>query len=157
MTNEELMQPRFKVIAIYPQMNFKVGDILTTSKQIPQDSIGIFIDHVTEYAWVYTPNDYPHLFKKLEWWEGRKEEDMPKYIKFEWNGKVDEVRKVKEWLREKEWDKTKSTPINGFTHQSDFDSELFPRVSLNGWIPSTEEEWISFETTNKTNIQNQNK
>jgi hypothetical protein len=35
-----------------------------------------------ERTWLSTYFDkYPHLFRKLEWWEERKENDMPDYLK----------------------------------------------------------------------------
>jgi hypothetical protein len=66
MTNEELMLPRFNVIADYPNSSFDIGDILEQDEK-----------HKTNY-WVklqlYTsryPDKYPNIFRKLEWWEER--------------------------------------------------------------------------------------
>jgi hypothetical protein len=78
MTVEELLIPRFKVIADYPTMdrngNYMVGDILTDNGKtavLKQNGDAVFV-----CEW----KKYPHLFKKLEWWEERNIEDMPKYI-----------------------------------------------------------------------------
>lgn len=62
MTREELIAPRWKQVFSWPYMgeNYKVGKIHQ------EDGI------VTKY---------PHLFQKLEWYEDRKPEDMPQYIK----------------------------------------------------------------------------
>jgi hypothetical protein len=65
MTTEELLDPRVKIVAKYPDMVNKVGDMLT----------GKAIDCE------YLANECPHLFRKLSWWEGRKPEDMPEYVK----------------------------------------------------------------------------
>lgn len=61
MNAKELLIPRFEVIADYPNSTYKVGEI--------------FHAVVPDYA------KYPHLFKPLNWWEYRKEEEMPKKVK----------------------------------------------------------------------------
>ena len=63
MSPKELIKPRFEVIADYPKSIFKIGEI---------------IENGNEFSY-YT--DYPHLFKKLNWWENRKENEMPSYLK----------------------------------------------------------------------------
>ncbi len=64
MTAAELMQPRYEVIAEYPSCHHEKGSI---------------VDNVTEYMEAFF-NKYPHLFRKLNWWEYRKVEDMPKRL-----------------------------------------------------------------------------
>lgn len=63
MTQEELLRPRYKVIAQYPFSSHPNGEIIKATTG------GTYFDQ------------YPHIFKKLEWWEDRKPEDMPEYIK----------------------------------------------------------------------------
>lgn len=89
MTREELLKPRYKVIADYPRSNFNIGDIWpdvaaewTTKEQI---------DYTLEEM-----SKYPSLFKKLEWWEEREPEDMPEYLKH-YDG---EVVKVEAWTKD---------------------------------------------------------
>lgn len=90
MTPEELLKPRYKVIADYPGTCFEIGEIIqwddrTTETQrralIIQSSAGHGIK--TEIA-----DKYPHLFQKLEWWQERKPEDLPAYVKWPHNGLV---------------------------------------------------------------------
>ena len=72
MTKEELLKPRWKVIADYPGMLYEVGDI------IPAYDNGVaYIVEGDSYSMI----DFPALFKKLEWWEERTQEQMPEYIK----------------------------------------------------------------------------
>ncbi len=85
MTPSELLQPRYKCIADYPGSHFEIGDILIQDK-----------NHKNNY-WIednlYTeryPNNYPHLFKKLEWWEDKEEIKMPRYLKFK-SGLIEKV------------------------------------------------------------------
>jgi hypothetical protein len=80
MTVEELLKPRVKIIAPWPICSKhtkpedvpKVGQIfyLEADGSISNDSIVV--------KRVY---DYPHLFKKLNWWEDRSPEEMPEYVK----------------------------------------------------------------------------
>ena len=147
MTNEELMIPRFRVIADYPNNNFKVGDILYAHHNKPYNNDNvctkdkIFDGYTSKWIDLSEVKKHSHLFQEISWWEGRNEEDMPKYLKFVWKGKIDEARKVEKWLYDNF--KDRSNP-NGFTHQSSVDDTLFPRVSLNGWTPATEEEYNHF-------------
>ena len=79
MTVEQLMQPRYKVIADYPNSIYKIGEIV---QQFGKDFFN------TAFF-----EKYPQLFSKLEWWQDRKPEDMPRYIKDKNGIKVYEVYK----------------------------------------------------------------
>ena len=84
---KQLNTIRYKVIADYPNSRLEIGEILTKYKFESSDT-GMY---------VYTTNleiplrginikpdwaeNYPHLFRKLEWWEDREVEDMPQYLK----------------------------------------------------------------------------
>lgn len=79
MIPEELLKPRFKVIADYPDSPFVDGQILVTR-------VGNFGKQVFDIYrqfgnddFVY-PESYPHLFKKLAYYEDRNIKDLPKYI-----------------------------------------------------------------------------
>ena len=68
MTTEELLKPRYLVIADYPGM----------------DDDGYYIGQVKENIaenYCKLLDKYPHLFRRLEWWEMRDEKDMPEYVK----------------------------------------------------------------------------
>lgn len=85
MTPKEIMKPRWKIIAAIPFKEeddfWKVGEILDRDWGWHGDDEDGFKYHIS---------DYPHLFKKLEWWEGRQPEEMPLYVKWE-SGKVTQV------------------------------------------------------------------
>lgn len=73
---EDLMKPRYMVIADYPaDHSYKVGQILVNVG-------GFTIPYQGNYK-TFLLDDYPHLFKKLEWWQERKESDLRKveYVK----------------------------------------------------------------------------
>lgn len=63
---EELMKPRYKVIADYPQSIWRIG------LNVP--------DFPIEYL-EKNFKPYPHLFRELKWWEERTESEMPEYVK----------------------------------------------------------------------------
>lgn len=85
MTIEELLKPRYKVIAKYPESRFGVDEILT-------QWIGNIFVGKNPYTVLSNPNDYPAIFKELKWWQEREIEDLPKYLKID-----DSIRKVIKW------------------------------------------------------------
>lgn len=93
---EDLLTPRIKCIAPYPDCEFKVGQII----QFPNKSDFYTGKKEWESEWIITnhgesirfcinkidPEKYPANFKRLEWWEEKKPEEMPEYVKYnEWN------------------------------------------------------------------------
>jgi hypothetical protein len=72
MTAKELMKTRFEVIADYPSSPFKVGDIITYD--------GIVYGMGEPQKFTRDPEKYPHLFRKMNWWEKRTSEQMPKKV-----------------------------------------------------------------------------
>jgi len=84
MTTEELLKPRYKVIANYPNTVLLMNDIieLRYSVQLPQSKEYVNIGFAGVRVWHEEElKRYPHLFKKLEWWEERSADELPKYIK----------------------------------------------------------------------------
>ena len=78
---KELIMPRFEVIAEYPNCEFKKGETLVRIKNATNDWYHKEIYASTAGILLSDLEKYPHLFKKLNWWENRKEEEMPKYLK----------------------------------------------------------------------------
>src|SRR5690242_8402110 len=70
---EDLMKPRYEVIAQYPASPFPDGTILPDGRQV--------IKELTKQMCAFY-DKYPHLFKRLKWWEKRKPEEMPEYVKY---------------------------------------------------------------------------
>lgn len=72
MSTKELLKPRWKVIADYPGNPAIVGSILKMRNDYQYEvNSKLFI----------MPEGYPAIFKKLEWWEEREQEDLPEYVK----------------------------------------------------------------------------
>jgi hypothetical protein len=86
LSKEELLKPRYKVIADYPLSEYKVGFIIqgTGFTKPWKDNFKTFFYE-----------DYPNIFKKLEWWEERKIEDLPEYVRFGEFDKEHAIYKVK--------------------------------------------------------------
>lgn len=78
MTAQELMKPRFEVIGDYPGNDISVGEVFESNSDWPESYL----------------LKYPHLFRKLNWWEHRKEEDMPKKVK---TPDYDNVYEIVKW------------------------------------------------------------
>jgi len=81
MSIEKFKYPRFMVIASYPKCNFELNSIL---ERIPNATN----DHYTNLPYVFQATIdleilecFPHLFKKLQWFEYRSEIEMPMYLK----------------------------------------------------------------------------
>lgn len=66
MTKEKLLEPRFKVIADYPNSPFPVGHI--------------YGGPLLEQKTIDRLNKFPHLFQPIQWFEMRKVEDLPLYL-----------------------------------------------------------------------------
>lgn len=89
MTAQDLLKPRYRVIADYPNSPFNIGEI------IRQDSAGLPNNYISDAGYYRDrhPESYPAIFKKLEWWEERSESELPKYVKVK-----NAVREVDEWM-----------------------------------------------------------
>jgi hypothetical protein len=78
MSTEELLKPRYKVIADWPMNHFYEVDDIIEMKLMPNGKYWNGED--SYYLTEKEMEKHPHLFKKLEWWEERKIEDMPDYL-----------------------------------------------------------------------------
>jgi hypothetical protein len=76
MTTEQLLAPRYKMIADYPGNSRPIGFIFTMDKK---DSEGWYT--TTGYLQEMFFTMYPHLFRRLEWWQEREISDLPEYVR----------------------------------------------------------------------------
>lgn len=79
MTSAELLVPRYEVIEDFPRSGYNIGAILTPITK--RNKIFECINSPSSET-IYNPEKYPHLFRKMAWWENRDIEDMPKYVMF---------------------------------------------------------------------------
>lgn len=120
MNIEKLLKPRFEVIADYPKSTFKVGQILEGEL--------IFCDpDGPKYS------DYPHLFRKLPWWEKRERSEMPMYLKTTYFGRV-EICKIADW---------NMISLRGRIDGSPCHCDLLLWTNDRMYQPATEEEYLN--------------
>jgi len=132
MTTEELMKPRYKVIATWPGMELDlnyVGQVITlTVKDNKQWCIRLH--RATLYDAHF--DQYPHLFEPLPWWKDRKVEDMPPFVKSKRTGVVYSLKV--------DYDKN-SLWLDG--------CEL--TLNLTHYLPATLDDYNAYLTTNQNN------
>lgn len=77
-TKEELMQPRFKVINKYPLSCLEVGEVFEFIDGVCNRKIAVGMPKkINNHAWC---EQYPAIFRPMQWYEDRKVEDMPEYV-----------------------------------------------------------------------------
>lgn len=74
------MQPRFEVIETYPKSKFKKGDILERIPNATNDWYNADKSLINADILLEEIEQYPHLFRKLNWWEKRTADQMPKKV-----------------------------------------------------------------------------
>lgn len=95
MSIEELLKPRIKVIERWPDMDknkYYVGQIITLPCYERSSKQWFIQDEESKIYDAYF-DSYPHLFKRLEWWQERDEKDMPEYLKYK-----SKIIKIDKWF-----------------------------------------------------------
>lgn len=151
-TIEHLLSPRFKVIADYPGSEFQLG-ITIEYGSYPEGEQGEKCLFVTlpelplKEVW---PNPsvfhefekYPRIFFPLSWWEDRKMEEMPKYLKSDRSIATEGLDQGFEYYKVDKWILPKSfgpvAIIEGT--KTILDHPIFPREDL---FPCSEEEFLA--------------
>ena len=88
MTAKELMNTRFEVIVDYPSSPFIVGDVIAYD--------GIVYGMGQPQKFTREPEKYPHIFRKMNWWEKRTADQMPKKVMSILDDKGDTFE-IQEW------------------------------------------------------------
>jgi len=87
MSADELQIPRYEMTANFPDALIIVGEIITGYK-----GISVFL---TEGS-MFDVREYPHLFRKMDWWEKRALHEMPKRLMFS-PGISGHIFEIEEW------------------------------------------------------------
>lgn len=138
MTNEQLLIPRYKVIADYPNRpaTMPIGHILTLN----EFGAGKWWHKHTEEEPIHIDegfDKFPNIFRQLKWWEERNDAELPKYLKcYSPDGKVDFVLKVERYIMHKEVD-----VIWAFEYFWKDEKDI-KRMSMSEWFPATKEEYL---------------
>lgn len=96
MSVEQLLTPRYKVIAKYPGSRWEVGHVVHLLNN-KGSIIYRWSDNNGDWVYEYWFMEYPAIFKKLQWWEERQEGEMPQYVKILNQQDKEEVYKVNKW------------------------------------------------------------
>lgn len=123
MSPEELLIPRYKLIADYPTNQIPIRTIISLPQNITTESMRLEKEFYEKY---------PHLFKELHWAEDRKEEDLPKYIKHPISGQIEKVIGYTLWSEG--WSVT--LPSN---------TVVCGGSTLRFYLPATEEEYLNYK------------
>jgi hypothetical protein len=127
MNTEELMKPRYKVIADYPRSDYKIGEIINCAEEDAKHF-----------------GTWPHLFSRLEWWQNRTIEELSgvKYVR---------VMKYRGYWRE--GDVVKVTGFDGGSLARSVPTGYYldtthyqPVFELS---PATEEEYLAYKNQSK--------
>lgn len=132
MTIEELLNPRYKVIAPYPNSKYRMGEIINYTDQsgsVTSDTFCQFYDK------------YPHLFKKLFWYEEGDEKDMPEFVKFLGS---DIIWKIKKW--DYRWF---NTPIPEKKEENGESFSISHHFHKQKMLPATREEYEKYLQSKK--------
>jgi hypothetical protein len=128
MTPEQLLAPRYEVIAEDTTGDFVKGQIL-----VRDDEDILFSNYFGFEISEDTIKALPHLFNPLQWWEQRKVNEMPKYVK---TGSGNRIAKAR-------FDMQDTSAYFMF-----LDHEVHP-YSPSGWFPATEEEYNKYINSKK--------
>lgn len=139
MSIEELLKPRVKIIAPWPKMGkaFKVGEILTFEEESTY-----FVSKRGRGISNFEIDNCKANFRKLEWWEERRPEDMPQYVKLDPKKEDDYFIPLSRIFKVYKWDE-------GFAYidpKNKFD--LLDNRRLD-FIPATEAEYLNYQNQNK--------
>jgi len=133
MTKEELLRPRYKIIALWPfEPKTSIGNIFTRPDQYAR--VGQWS---SMWHWWDELANHPHLFEPLPWWKDRKLEDMPEYVKVI---ETPDQKLIKGSVMKIIW-------INDGWGRSE-SGEVFPYT--NCFEPATSEEYEAYMQTTKT-------
>jgi hypothetical protein len=142
MTKEELLAPRYKIIAPYPGMEaepFHLEQIITLTKNEINEWIHIPIRHIPgSYMREGFFESFPHLFKQLHWAEDRKIEDMPEYLHYvETDANVAVIFKATPGSFRK-------FMAYGFTTDHEGFVTGFDNIRIDLFVPATKEEYDEY-------------
>ena len=136
---KELLNPRFEVIADYPKSEFKIGDILHRILYATDD-----VFHSDKNAGVggldlKDIEKYPHLFRKLNWWEKRNVNEMPEYLK----QKVEPNIEIYQYEKIIRWEMNNTIGVISDKDMTCCDLELWSKK--NQYLPATKKEYENYQ------------
>lgn len=130
-----LLTPRYECIAEDTSGKWKKGDIYTFVREVAQTYVEWRRQDGVRFYFEYF-DKYPHLFRRLEWWERRKEEEMPEYVHL-----TDKELMFHGIFKVKEWNYLTDDNIAGF--DTEIEGEEI-HMYMYDTIPATEAEYNEY-------------
>lgn len=135
---DELLKPRFLCIAEYPNSPFKVGDIALKIHGTLYCNI-----ETACFCGIENIEKYPHLFKPLQWFENRKVEELPSYIKSGTQVVKPDWELIK-WRDREYWRANTNEKLFG----SHYKLELFLPATEQEYLQNTQPKLIHYQCAN---------
>lgn len=126
---EQLMRPRWKVVADYPNSPYPLG-YLIECRHYDLEAI----EHNTKY---------PAIFQPLQWWEERAESDLPEYVRVMPHSDLCPTCEGV-WLRAQYWGDVSNLQVE--IDNPDDESD-FTDIELRYCLPATREEYEAYLKT----------
>lgn len=159
---EELMKPRYEVIADWPCMrDMHVGKVIEMNGRWPNPGSTIYwkwsitdCQGTRDYTTLYFER-WPHLFKPLQWYSKRKPEEMPDYLRCIRSDSIGHYQ-INEGVIYKllELDWYKDINEDGYFHRWRITVETTKgrenRFSISDFLPATESEYSSYKQSIKS-------
>lgn len=132
LTKEQLMIPRYLIIADYPfNTDYPIGKIVL----VPTDG---YAENENGHPVFYCDfGKFPHLFRRLEWWEYRTAEEMPEYCVTHFDSIV---FKIEKWILSDSGNWKYET-----TSETTLKLLLFDFVDMENLTPATLEEYEEYQ------------
>ncbi len=138
MENDQLLIPRFKVMANYPNSQFRIGQVISLNKY---DACKYWHEYTDKEPFYLEDGDekkYPSIFRKMEWYQARVISEMPDYLKNYSDEELAFVLKVEKYNTHKDSDE-----LWCFEYYWQNEKDI-KRMSLADWVPATKEEFDTF-------------
>lgn len=120
----DLLKEKFKVIAPIPWTHFRVGEIVSN------ESLRGYKEN-NVYATKMDLSNFPHLFKRMQWFEDRTEDQMPEFVRYQSKGEDARYIRVFKHFTNRDG----AFNIYGFMFENEF-------YSYKHCTPITEEEYF---------------
>jgi hypothetical protein len=151
MDNEQLLKPRYKVVADFPFNPFTIGQIIKMEVFGIPDNADIKepcwqsekIEKSTGVSTIwYEPFfiRYPHLFKELAWWEDRLPEEIPLYVRYG------------EWDKPHSIYKIVSLDLKENSAIAEIPTDYYLPFRYESFYPASEQEYIDFRKSKEQRI-----
>jgi len=101
MTPQQLLIPRYEVIAPWPNCPFNIGEILIVEKWRDENYEYKYLDGNEEWQYISekTLLECPANLRPLHWSERREIGEMPEYVKKDINGEVFKLSEITSYFK----------------------------------------------------------